>query len=666
MDRYTPTGLRCGDRRTRIFCIVGVGLGVLAGASWQAMGEGDAPMTKPLTIVAPEDGETLPDFLTATLAWTCAEGVPFTGVKAEVAADEGFTRLVASVRLSRTETELRLALVPQTRYFWKLTPQDDQGERPQEAVVSSFVTGQPRIEVGATDAVRYRNPRAGAHWQGMEILAFAAAEPLAPWYSVKHYQMPAPPTFEAIKDKLPIPVLDGRSDAVEAYWYCWKTLLTVWTYAPTSPDHQAVANLEGIRSWGPWGSTMVWDSAFMQQFARFGHQVYPFITAFDNCYARQHENGFICRESDKDNREVYVIYPLNPPLFAWAEWEYYQVSGDRERLAQALLPIVKHYEWWMVYQRRENGLYWTDGFNEADDSPRNPLMYYSVSANSYQALAARYLARMADVLGRKDLQAFFEAEWKLLGETVNRYFWDEKHKIYNDLNRNMEFITEQEPGRFCKTGHMFWPLLAEIAPPDRVAGMASEVMNTNTFNRLTGIACLSADSAGYREDGQYWHGAVWPPIQWLVQRGLDLSGRRELAEELAEKYMNAVVSVFKAETTIKENLWPDKLRGHGAAEFVGWGGIGPVADLIQYVLGFEISVPENTVGWHIRRTERHGIRNLKLGDFYVDLICAARRDAKAPCRITVNSGGTFTLKIFANGPVVAREMAKGQSEFEVK
>ena len=140
----------------------------------------------------------------------------------------------------------------------------------------------------------------------------------------------------------------------------------------------------------------------------YGNAACPFFEGLDNCYARQHENGFICRESDRENREVYVIYPVNPPLFAWAEWEYYRLSGDVRRLQAAFLPITKHYEWWMTYQRRSNGLYWTNGAQEADDSPRNAIMHYAVSATSYQALAARTWP-IAQRIGRDDMAAFFEA-----------------------------------------------------------------------------------------------------------------------------------------------------------------------------------------------------------------------------------------------------------------
>ncbi len=141
---------------------------------------------------------------------------------------------------------------------------------------------------------------------------------------------------------------DGHDDQIDMYWYAWKTLFSTWLFPPPAADNMAVSNLIGIKSWGPWGSTMVWDTSFILQFARYGDGAYPFITALDNCYARQHENGFICRESDSNNHEVFVSFPVNPPLLAWAEWSYYQMTGDTGRIKRVFLPLVKQYEWYML------------------------------------------------------------------------------------------------------------------------------------------------------------------------------------------------------------------------------------------------------------------------------------------------------------------------------
>jgi hypothetical protein len=560
--------------------------------------------------------------------------------------------------------------VPEKRYYWRLTPFEEvNGARKYYTNLqaeATFSTGKPRNQFGADDARRYHNPREGAHWQYMQPVVPKLSEPISPWYDVKAYKTLPPPALAEIRSRFPVPVWDGHPEALAAYWYCWDTLLRVWVFAPKALDHQAVANLLGYPTWGPWGSTMVWDSCFILHFARYGAQAYPFITCLDNCYARQHENGFICRESDRENREVYVIFPVNPPLFAWAEWEWYQATNDKKRLRRVILPLVKHYEWWMTYQRRENGLYWVRGQNEADDSPRNDLMYYAASATSYQGLAALYLSRIAHELGRADLKCFFDQQHEEIKALVNDKLWDERHRLYNDITKDGRFITELQPGVLCKHVHMFWPLMAELVPAERLPGIISELKNPASFNRSSGIPSLSADSNGYNADnGQYWKGAVWPSTQCMVQEGLAVTGQQEFVQELAEKYYGACLKAYGDQGTIMENLAPDKPVGYGARDFVGWGGIGPVANLIEYMLGFQLDAPANTITWRIRRPERHGLENLQLGGSKADLICAARSSLTDPCEITVKSTGAFTLKVLAGTRTVVKEIQPGSQSFKV-
>ncbi len=595
--------------------------------------------------------------------------MPSSKVMLRVSTQKDLSQPLVDVQLPENQTSHRLALVPATTYYWQVTPCDGNGPRVNEAIRASFTTGSPRIDTTVDDRVRYRNPREGAHWLGMKPVEHAEDEPLSPWYERKSYLGPRLPRFEEIKDRLPIPVYDGRPEVIEAWLYCWKTLLSVWYFAPDAPDHQAVADICGIKSWGPWGSTMVFDTAFILHFARYGGQVYPFVTALDNCYARQHENGFICRETDKNNREVYVIFPVNPPLFAWAEWEWYRSNGDRKRLEAVFLPIVKHYEWFMTYQRRANGLYWTNGAQEADDSPRNALMHYAVSATSYQALAARHLTLIARTIGRGDLAGFFEDEHRRLGELINRHFWDEAHGIYNDLAADGRFITELSPGSFCKHVHMFWPLLAGVVPPDRVERMVKELSNPVSFNRRNGVPSLSADSAGYTGgpagNGQYWRGAVWPSGQCMVQEGLRVCGRQQVARELAERYFNAQIEVFAKERTVKENLAPDQPLGCGVPEFVGWGGLGPVANLIEAVIGLDFDAPANTVTWRISKTQRHGLRNFKFGGLPLDLICEERRSADDPCTLSVKADRAFTLVVMVGAHRESLQVQPGEHRYVV-
>lgn len=90
---------------------------------------------------------------------------------------------------------------------------------------------------------------------------------------------------------------------------------------------------------------------------------------------------------------------------------------------------------------------------------------------------------------------------------------------------------------------------------------------------------------------------------------------------------------------------PDRPVGCGAGDFVGWGGIGPVANLIEYILGLDIDAPNRRITWRIRQTERHGLCNLQFLSQRVDLVCDARPNAEAPCRVHVKSGVAFTLRV---------------------
>ncbi len=249
---------------------------------------------------------------------------------------------------------------------------------------------------------------------------------------------------------------------------------------------------------------------------------------------------------------------------------------------------------------------------------------------------------------------------------VNNKLWDEQHHLYNDITREGKFITELQPGVFCKHIHMFWPLLAEIAPPDRRKFLIDELANPASFNRASGFASLSADSQGYNaNNGQYWRGAVWPSAQSMVQEGLKAGDDGGLLQPAAEKYYHACLAAFQAQKNIQENLAPDKAVGFGATDFVGWGGIGPVANLIEYILGFDIDAPAQTITWNIRRVERHGLQNLVFNGFKVDMICAARPDPSAPCQITVTSAGAFRLKVVAGTRTKEIEIHAGTETFSL-
>ena len=65
--------------------------------------------------------------------------------------------------------------------------------------------------------------------------------------------------------------------------------------------------------------------------------------------------------------------------------------------------------------------------------------------------------------------------------------------------------------------------------------------------------------------------------------------RRNFATEATDRYLTAMADVFRTTGTVWENYAPELPYRHGQpakADFVGWTGDGPIALLIENVLGF--------------------------------------------------------------------------------
>jgi Trehalase len=626
-------------------------------------------------ILAPSPATVLPSFLAAKLKWEYAGGEAPHNIILTVATSRDPEYPVVHVTLAGTTTTCALPLVPNENYVWQLQPTDADGRPTVAKARGSFKMGTIRIVQDAPPEEMYKNPRRGAHYSPFKPISFGVDEPLSPWYDVKEYTMAPPPKFAEVKDQLPCPVFEGHPDALETYWYCWKTLLDVWYYAPYHANHQAVANINGYPTWAGWGSAQVWDSFCQMYYAKYGHQVYPFITQFDNAYARQHENGFICQESDNDNFEVYACHPaLCPFLIGRAEWNYYLVSGDLDRLRRVFTPLVKNYEWFMTYMRRESdGIY---GFVTPGtrDTCGTDTFDFAFPATALRAVETLAMARIAAVIGRPDMASFFTNEHRRLGDYINEHFWDSEHHLYNDrCDPNHlwppfrdpelagEFVTEVKEGLLYKPSWTFVPLLAEIAPPERVQALVRLGQDPNGFNRPDGIGHDSVDSTpqGYLTDNESGPGSIWPPIPQIVQEGFQAAGEWSVARVDAEKYFKAVVDAYIKGKTIRESLDSTTTEFRGQPQFVGWGGVAPIGTFIEYVLGIDVNTPEKTIVWHLQRTERHGLQHLKVGDFYVDLLCDKRSAADATCRLTVTSEGAFTLQTVVGEEVVHHRIQKG-------
>ena len=568
--------------------------------------------------------------------------------------------------------EFRAALCPGSDYWW--TVENEKGERSQPR---HFRSPGPRLLVDAPALEKFGPARPNSHFAVpfpphiTEPLPIDENAPLSPWYCVKRYDSPPPPAFAQIRHLLPSPILEGSENRplLDAYWRAWELAFDEWLYAPHEQG-QAVANICGCRDWGEFGSTVDYDAFFIMQFARYACAAYPYISFFDNMYARQHENGMINKEGDNSNFEVYSSSPTMPTALAWAEWENYMISGDKKRLGNALLPLIKLYEWFQSYQRDADGLYYSGQGGHGD---------WSICANAFQSLSAKSISDISREIGRNDLAGYFADEFDDIKDMMNERLWDEEGSFYSFRTPSGKFATHMAPGKTFKYSRSFDALLAKIAPVGRAEKMIGQILDPKVFMGQYGVRSLSLDSNAYvldidnivEADGSDmlntpfdFQKTVWAPVMATALKALDHYGYEKEAGDLGERYARAIAGAYEKQGDIMEHSFADEIKAAGHHKFVGWSGYGPISCLIEYVLGFKVDAPKRTVRWDIRQKFRHGIDKLRFGDITASFACEGRSGEKDPCRISVSSDGAFSL-IAKNGSGAAKtfEVAPGASEF---
>ncbi|MDR3689725.1 MAG: trehalase family glycosidase [Fimbriimonas sp.] len=423
------------------------------------------------------------------------------------------------------------------------------------------------------------------------------------------------PTFEKSRGQLPEPVVDDHRDWEDLYWKAWE--LAFQHLMQPRPQSGFVSNfIDPAFN----GNTFQWDSCFMVMYAHYAEPEFHAIGTLDNFYAKQHSDGYICREIVRETGEDFLFggmeNTINPPLFSWVEWENYLLTGDRSRFRDVLPRLVKYYEWLRLNRRRPNGLYWNTGLGAGeDDLVRNDSTYSWVDMTAQQAANAYYIARIAGQIGKRDIERFFESENRALSKLVTTSMWDPKTGFYYDLKRD-------GTPTGIKTVLGFWPILAHIASRDQTTALIAHLRNPNEFWRTNVVPALSADERGYTPDGQYWNGAVWAPTNFMVVKGLESYGYADLAAKVTSVYLAQMSRVLKESGTIWENYAPDRPAGHGARDMVGWSGDGPIALLIENILGIRGLASEQCVYWRPRLAGRNGIRNLKVGKASVSLVAS--------------------------------------------
>jgi hypothetical protein len=105
-----------------------------------------------------------PESLTATLTWGYPNkrvkgGIaPYSGVHLTISTHPDLSSSIVDAKIPDHVNSFRLAVTPDSKYYWRILPFDKDGEASNRMSEGNFVTGKPVIENTESDLIRYRNP----------------------------------------------------------------------------------------------------------------------------------------------------------------------------------------------------------------------------------------------------------------------------------------------------------------------------------------------------------------------------------------------------------------------------------------------------------------------------------------------------------------------------
>jgi hypothetical protein len=261
-----------------------------------------------------------------------------------------------------------------------------------------------------------------------------------------------------------------------------------------------------------------------------------------------------------------------PPVGSMICWMIYEKYKEKWFIEEVYNELLSWNRWWVANRVNSGFLTWGTakggGHQMAawesglDNSPMydnvtmtdigNNSLYNlaDVGLNSMYIADCQYLAKMAGLLGKKADEKELLARVKTFTDATQK-LWDSKTGIY--LNKNLD-----KPG-FSKrlSPTLFYPMMAGI--PDKT--QAGRMIKEHFYNPAEFYSDYLLPSCAFNDpafDNNYWRGAIWGPMNFLVYLGLR-DYDKKAASELATKSYNLYLKAWEKHGCVFENI--NSLKG---------------------------------------------------------------------------------------------------------
>jgi hypothetical protein len=477
------------------------------------------------------------------------------------------------------------------------------------------------------------------------------------------------------KTKVPEPIFDENPNFIDLYYIAWKS---AWGHVVKRDDMPEKLYLdEAMTPHVIW----VWDTCFMTLFCKYAFDYFPGIQSLNNFY-------YIIHDRKKSGAKIH--FSDNPPLFAWVESEYFNFTGDLNRLRWVLEDrkyLQKHFDFMELTRgwrkplnvlvskcsrKYDIGYKWRGNTSGMDNTPRGRNWWNNTKLNqrgqifnnniyfldllAQQALAANCISELSKHIKNDEITLKYKNIFEEKKQLSNEYYWNSQDSIYYDLFRKNKATIDKmkqkglEIHNKVPTIASYWPLLAGIADESQANSMNLKAIDENWFGGKIPYPSLARVDPEYRPTGRYWRGGVWLPTAYMATKALEKYGFYKTANDNAKNLVAMMDETYRnyEPNTIWECYSPSKPEpstqkrdqvGGVRPDFCGWSALGPISMLIENIIGInKASAVNKTVEWLIHHKSKHGIKQLKFGNVVTDLIYE-------DSQISIKSNMEYVLKI---------------------
>lgn len=241
-----------------------------------------------------------------------------------------------------------------------------------------------------------------------------------------------------------------------------------------------------------------------------------------------------------------------PPIHGWAIGYLMDRGGLTSRtLAEIYAPLARWTDWW--FDHRVFGSDGVPSYSHGNDSgwDNSTVFAEGVPVQSpdllaFLALQMTTLARIADDIGRPGGSEWRERSKEIIALLVSHFWRGDRFVARHTLNgRDIEY----------ESLLTVMPLVLGADLPREVFDALVRRLVEGSYITERGVATEPTTSPYYVPDG-YWRGPVWAPTTMLLIDGLRRGGRRDLAGDIALRFITTC-----AKSGMAENF--DALTGQG-------------------------------------------------------------------------------------------------------